>query len=119
LAQIDVDSGVILDQQCSGSSGLQSRVVQNSENGIAGVSYSVTSRESPDYKYICIGRFQYCFVAEGKRLLILNGTGDVTLGTIDFDGEPLSDVEMDVVVHGNLLVIHLDDSNQLFGFRLD
>jgi hypothetical protein len=49
----------------------------------------------------------------------LNGTGDVTLGTIDFDGEPLSDVEMDVVVHGNLLVIHLDDSNQLFGFRLD
>lgn len=119
LAQIDVDSGVILDQQCSGSGGLQSRVAQNSEFGIAGVSYSVTSRESPDYKYICNGRFQYCFVAEGERLLILNGSGDVTLGYIDFNGEPLTDIEMDVVVHDDLLVIHLDDSNQLLGFRLD
>lgn len=117
LAKVDINSGMINDQYCARIRDDKPAPIppKNSQSGIVGSSSLVTSYGS---SYYCSGRSRFCFITEGNRLNILAGDPKTTVAYIDFSGEQLNEIESDVVVHNNIAVVHLDDSNQLFAFRL-
>jgi hypothetical protein len=108
---IDTNSGLITDQRCSGFS-----PPLNSE-GIYGSSFVVNSIDNQDYSG-CSRDNRYCFVTEGNRLTVLAGNSKEPLAYIEFGGEQLTHFYIDAVVQGNIVVIHLLDSHQLFAFHL-
>lgn len=89
---------------------------RSDSGGTSSSTYNVTYVESQDYD--CDRHKQFCFAIEGNRLHILTGSSKQTVAYIDFEGAALEPADIDVVVHNNMVVVHLDDSDQLFAFRL-
>jgi hypothetical protein len=58
------------------------------------------------------------FIVHGTRLDIMEGDSDKVLGSLYFDGADLTSWMMDVVVKDDVVVIYLQDSDQLYSFRM-
>lgn len=58
------------------------------------------------------------FIVEGNKLVILNGITKVPIASIEFSGKKLDPWKTDIVNQKNIIMVYLDDSRQLFGFRL-
>lgn len=121
IASIQTGSGMILNQQCAriGDNNPLPDLPRNSDDGTLAASFtsaSINNREESDFG--CARDKRYCFIADGNRLTVLNGTTKDNLGFVEFNGDKLTAYLIDIVVQNNLVVIHLNDSNQLFAFRL-
>lgn len=108
LIDVDIDSGRIVDQRCNGPN----RAPPRNSGGTSSSTYFVKWQGSD-----CDRHKPFCFATEGKRLHILTGSSK-PVAYIDFEGAVLEPADIDVVVHNNIVVVHLDDSDQLFAFRL-
>jgi hypothetical protein len=112
LINIDSNSGDIIHQRCNGSA----PPPRGSSGGTRSSTYNVTYTkiQGPD----CDRHRPFCFVTEGNRLRVLTGSPLQTVAYIDFEGTALEPTDMDAAVNNNVIVVHLDDSDQLFAFRL-
>lgn len=122
LVKVDINSGTILEQQCTRTGlGVGKSVPvppRDSEVGVAGSSFLATAVDNQESGFGCMRDNRLCFVTQENRLNILAGNTRGTLAFVEFDGEKLNPHYVDIVVQNNLVVIHLNDSNQLFAFRL-
>jgi hypothetical protein len=60
----------------------------------------------------------YHFIVEGSKLVVLNGITKGSIAFIEFSGKKLDPWKIDIVNQKNIVMVYLDDSRQLFGFRL-
>ncbi len=121
IASIQTGSGMILNQQCAriGDNNPLPYLPRNSHPGTLSASFTPTSiNNQEEYNLSCARDKRYCFITDGNRLNVLNGTTKDILAFVEFDGDKLAAYYIDLVVQNNLVVIHLNDSNQLFAFRL-
>ncbi|MBX3056463.1 MAG: hypothetical protein KF770_08325 [Anaerolineae bacterium] len=116
LISVEMNTGFIIDQQCTVDGNLLPGLPKFSQ-GVQGAAFAPASMAAQETEG-CSGDNRYCFVTEGNRLHILNGGAKEFLGTIDFEGTPLTSNYIDILVLNKVGVIHLDDSDQLFAFRL-
>jgi hypothetical protein len=110
LINADVNTGLIISQRCKNGSAPPPR---ESSRGDYSFAYYVTYAESD-----CASYEPFCFAMEGNRLLVLTGSPLQTVAYIEFEGTALEPRYMYAAVHNNIVVVHLDDSDQLFAFRL-
>lgn len=108
LINVDINSGHIIHQRCNGPNSAPPR----NSGGISSSTYFVKWQGAD-----CNTHKPFCFATEGNRLHILTGSSK-PVAYIDFEGAALEPADMDVAVHNNIIVVHLDDSDQLFAFRL-
>lgn len=109
LINADINSGLIMSQRCNGSA----PPPRGSSTGTHSSTYNVISINSDCARYK-----PFCFAVEANRLHMLIGSSNEAVAYIDFEGAALAPREMDVAVHNNFVVVHLNDSDQLFAFRL-
>ncbi|HRQ36702.1 MAG TPA: hypothetical protein PLD25_02170 [Chloroflexota bacterium] len=115
---VDMNTGFIIDQQCTKmGDGYSLPGFPKFSQGIQGTAFEPASTEAQEAEG-CSRDNRYCFVTEGNRLHILNGGAKEFLGYVDFEGSPLTANYIDILVLNKVGVIHLDDSDQLFAFRL-
>lgn len=113
---IDKGSGFIRNKQCHN---LVNDQPQNTYSGGYGASFSARDINSQDTSPSgCNENKQYCFITEGNRLHIMDGTAAQSIASIEFAGADLTSYYIDVIVQNKIIVIHLDDSDQLLGFQL-
>ncbi|MBE2198801.1 MAG: hypothetical protein IAE79_09335 [Anaerolinea sp.] len=118
LINVDMNTGFIIDQRCARiGDGNSLPSFPKFSQGIYGTTFEPTSIEAQATEG-CGKDNQYCFVTEGNRLHILNGGAKDFLGYIDFGGSLLTSHYIDILILNKIGVIHLDDSDQLFAFRL-
>lgn len=120
LAKVDINSGTILAQQCAMHWEDKPVPVSppDSVAGIGGSSFPATAVDNQEYGLGCMDDNRLCFVTQENRLNILAGNTKETLAFVEFDGEELNHLYVDIIVQNNLIAVHLNDSNQLFAFRL-
>lgn len=120
LAKVDINSGTILEQQCArhGEDKPVPVPPPDSVAGTGGSSFSATAVDNQEYGLGCMDDNRLCFVTQENRLNILAGNTKETLAFVEFDGEELNHLYVDIIVQNNLIAVHLNDSNQLFAFRL-
>lgn len=122
LVKVAINSGTILEQQCTRTRLGTGKSVpvppRDSEVGIASSSFLATAVDNQEYDFGCMNDNRLCFVTQENRLNVVAGNTKENLAYIEFDGAKLNPYFIDIVVQNNLVVVHLNDSNQLFGFRL-
>lgn len=116
LINVDVNTGFIIDQQCT-TDGSPLPGFPKFSQGVQGTAFAPASIAAQETEG-CNRDNRYCFITEGNRLHILNGGAKEFLGYVDFAGSPLTSNYIDILVLNKIGVIHLDDSDQLFAFRL-
>jgi hypothetical protein len=60
----------------------------------------------------------YPFIVEGSKLIALNGSTKNPIAFIEFSGEALNPERISIVNQKNVIMVYLQDSRQLFSFRL-
>lgn len=113
LVSIDVNSGQIAYQRCNGQNPARPR----NAGGTSGPAFGINSIDAQEIRG-CSTDSRYCFVTDGNRLIILAGSSKEHAASVEFGGSQLTAPDIDVVVQGNIAVVHLLDSHQLYAFRL-
>jgi hypothetical protein len=114
MAQIDAKSGGLLFLDCNKWPDTKEIPYPPGDEGYTASPYKVVIDER-DLEWRGIALF---FVAEGNRLNMLDGPTKKVLGSVYFEGAELNPWDINVAVQGDLAIIYMNDSAQLFGFRL-
>lgn len=121
--KIDKNSGFIVDQNCNGlRSSLYSEGISNPppSEGDFGSSFTAGALDDVDesYRFGCQRGYHLCFLTKGNRLHVRDRDSRKDIAVLDFEGPELTNYYSEIVVQGNIIVVHFVDSHQIFAFRL-
>jgi hypothetical protein len=113
--EIDIDTGNVIGSMCQ----FYSDIGYSSTGRTEGVLSSGFMPVYDDLSWKLLEEGQLAMVPEGTRLTMMHPDSRQPLGFIEFLGSDLNPFDVQMVFYNNILIVHLDDSDQFFAFRVD
>ena len=113
--EIDIDTGKVIGFTCQN----YNDIGYSSNGRTEGILSSGFMPVYDDLSWKLLKEGQLAMVPEGTRLTMMHPENKQPLGFIEFSGSELNPFDVQMVFHNNILIIHLNDSNQFFAFRVD